>query len=215
MRARFALALLALAWGATPSRADEDEARWSARPIAGVALMTEAQADPALAFAQGALATLAYGLSDRLDLGGELVALATEPTFDAAIPVEGVIIRSPFTRRTSSAWLLLGPTWRFGKPAGWTPVLAASAGGGLRYRSIGVFSELRYMPVGEEKEAVLTWDLAAAGRVGIERRINRRWTFGAYGSLLAAWGPDARVLPITTLSVGLSYAYYPRWRQKQ
>ncbi len=208
---RIALAWAALCLGAAPSLADEDEARWSARPLAGIALASEAQADPALAFTQGASASLAYGMSEELDLGVELIALAATPTFDAAIPVQGVIIRGPYQRRTSSAWLLLGPTWRFGPPTGWTPVVNASAGGGVRYRSIGLFSELRYMPTG--KDTALTWDLAAAGRVGMERRLNRRWTFGAYGSLLAAWGPDARILPVTTFSLGVSYAYYPRWRQ--
>jgi hypothetical protein len=207
------LALLALGWSATVARADEDEARWSARPIAGVALTTEAQADPALAFAQGASASLAYGVTDRLDLGAEFIALRAEPSFDASIPVEDVIIRGPFIRRISSASLLLGPTWRLGRPAGWTPVLGASAGGGLRYRSIGMFSEYRYMPPG--KAASRGWDLIAAGRAGVERRINRRWTFGAYASLAAAWGPDVRILATSTLSLGLSYAYYPRWRQSQ
>ncbi|NJM90812.1 MAG: hypothetical protein HC863_00510 [Myxococcales bacterium] len=139
------LALLSLSLLARSSRAEEDEARWSARPIAGVALTTEEQADPALAFAQGASVSLAYGVTDRLDLGAEIVGLRAEPSFDASIPVEDVIIRGPFLRRISSAALLLGPTWRFGRPGGWTPVLAASAGGGLRYRSLGKFAEYRYM----------------------------------------------------------------------
>ena len=204
---------LALSLGLAPTshaQADEEEVRWSARPVAGVARVAEGQADAAFALSQGAAVALAYGLSEELDFGAELVALATEPTFDAAIPIQRVVTQGPFKRRTSAAWVLLGPTWRFGSPADWTPVVAASAGGGLRYRSVGFFSELGLMPEG--KEAALAVDLATSAKAGFERRINRRWTFGAYVSLLAAWSPDAELLSATTISLGLSYAYYPRWR---
>lgn len=194
---------------AAAARAEEKEARWSAAPLVGLAFVSEAQAEPAFGLTEGAAVALSYGWSDELDLGAEVIALATEPTFDAAMPIEGVVIEGPFKRRTSSAWLLLGPTWRFGAPYRWTPVVGATIGGGLRYRSIGFFSELGEMPAG--KTSALTVDVAVSGRAGLERRIDRRLTIGAYAGLLAAWGTEASWLPITTFSLGISYVHYPRW----
>ena len=208
-RCLYLCSYLSLCLLATAARAEEQEARWRASPLAGLALVSEAQASPAFALAKGASVALTYGWSNELDLGAELIALAAEPTFDAALPIEGVVIEAPFKRRTSSAWLLLGPTWRFGAPYRWTPVVGAAIGGGLRYRSIGFFSELGEMPSG--KDPALTVDVAASGRVGIEHRLDRRLTIGAYGALLAAWGAESSFLPITTLSLGISYVHYPRW----
>jgi hypothetical protein len=193
-----------------PAAADEDEARWSLHPAAGLIRATEPQAEAAFALAQGVSMSMAYGLTETLDLSVEAVAVAAEPTFDAAIPVQNVIVRTSLKRRISSAWVLVGPTWRLGSPAGWTPTLSAFVGGGARYRSIALSAEYDWMPDGKTASGML--DLAAGGRAGIERRVHRRWTVGAYGSLMAAWGPDAPLLPMTTLSLGVSYSYYPRWR---
>lgn len=211
MRALLLLAMAPLALQAPPAGADADEARWSVRPTAGLVRATESQAEPAFALAQGVSLTMAYGLSETLDLSVEAVAVAAEPVFDATMTVQDVIISGPLKRRISSAWLLVGPSWRLGSPAGWTPTFAAFAGGGARYRSIGIYTDLDWMPPGKTASGMML-DLAAGGRAGLERRVHRRWTIGAYGSLIAAWGPDAPLLPVTTISLGISYAYYPRWR---
>jgi hypothetical protein len=194
-------ALVALTGSA---RADHYEARWSARPMGGVALLQEGGADPALAPAAGASIAAAYGISHQLDLGVEVVTMMLEPTFDGAILIDGYVARGDFKRRTSSALFLAGPTWRWGSPDRWTPVLAVSAGGGVRYRSIGVFSKIELMPPGKT-------DLATSARFGMERRINRRLTVGGYVSTLATWSQDAPTFAVMSLSFGLSYVHYPLW----
>jgi hypothetical protein len=191
------------------ARADHYEARWSARPMGGVALLQEGGADPALAPAAGASIAAAYGISHQLDLGVEVLTMMLEPTFDGAILIDGYVARGDFKRRTSSALFLAGPTWRWGSPDRWTPVLAVSAGGGVRYRSIGVFSKIELMPPG--KTAARTTDLATSARFGMERRINRRLTVGGYISTLATWSQDAPTFAVMSLSFGLSYVHYPLW----
>ena len=103
--------------------------------------------------------------------------------------------------------LLAGPTWRFG--VGWVPVVSIGAGGGVRYRSAGTFQDLGFAP--SEKAQTTVLDLGATARVGVERRMTRRVTVGAYVCALAAWSPSAPLLPAATVSVGISYVHYPLW----
>lgn len=191
--------------------ADNYEARWSTRPVVGLALLEEEGATrDELGLAGGASLTFAYGITNQLDLGAELVALSTlMPTFDAAIMSNGFIARGDFRRRSATTLFLLGPTWRFGA-IGWTPVISAGAGGGVRLRSRGSFSRTGLVP--DDKVELAALDLAVSGKAGIERRINRRWTFGVYGSLLGAWSTRAPILPVASVSFGISYVHYPQVR---
>jgi hypothetical protein len=110
-------------------------------------------------------------------------------------------------RQAGTALLLLGPTWRFG--VSWVPVVTLAAGGGVRYRSAGRFTEDGFAP--GEKAATTALDLAATARVGLEHRMNRRLVGGVYASGIVAWSPSAPMLPAVLLSVGLSYVNYPLW----
>jgi hypothetical protein len=137
------------AWlnGAPAAHADNYEARWSTRPVVGVALLEEEGATrDELGIAGGASLSVAYGITNQLDLGAELVALSTlMPTFDAAIMSNGYIARGDFQRRSATTLLLLGPSWRFGA-LGWTPVISAGFGGGVRLRSRGSFPRTGLIP---------------------------------------------------------------------
>ncbi len=191
--------------------ADRAEAQWSARGLFGVARLQEAAAPRAVPGLLGGLSlALSYGLSNRLDLGAELQLMATNrPAFsDKMVLVDqGTPVVGDFTRRTSSALLLLGPTWRYGVT--WIPVVSVSGGGGLRARSDGHYSDLQFYP--EEERSSVVLDLAVAGKLGLERRLGRSLTVGAYTSVLVAWSPSAPVLPAATFSLGLSYLHYPLW----
>jgi hypothetical protein len=192
-----------------PARADHYEAQWSARPVVAIAALREGSADQ-LAFAGGLSVGMSYGVSDHLDLGAELLTLTTAMTsfhgagviVDGGAPYEG-----PLARRTESALLLLGPTWRFG--TSWVPVVSVAVGGGIRHRSDGTLTAFDYMP--SDRRAMTGLDLAASVRAGIEHRINRRLTAGGYLSALGSWGPSLPALPAATLSFGLSYVHYPLW----
>jgi hypothetical protein len=117
------------------------------------------------------------------------------------------VYRGPFTRRTDEALLLVGPTWRFG--VAWVPVVTLAAGGGVRYRTDGTFTDLGLAPA--DKRGSIGVSLAATARVGLEHRMSRRLTVGAYAAAFTSWSPSAPVLPIATLSMGVSYVHYPLW----
>jgi len=194
-----------------PARADRYEAQWSARPLVGMTrLREEGAASDERALVGGLSLGVSYGLSNQLDVGVELVTLATAtPTFPNTPVVVGggSMTQGSLTRRAGTALLLVGPTWRFG--VGWVPVISIGAGGGVRYRSAGTFRDLNFVP--PEKAQTVVFDLGATARLGIEHRMTRRVTVGAYLSALAAWSPSAPLLPAATVSVGISYVHYPLW----
>lgn len=193
------------------AHADNYEARWSTRPVVGLALLQEEGATSnELGLAGGASVSAAYGISNQLDLGVEVLALGTlMPTFDAAIMSNGYIAQGDFQRRSATTLLLVGPTWRFGA-LGWTPVVSAALGGGVRLRSRGEFIRTGLVP--DDKVELAALDLALNAKAGLERRVSRRWTFGVYGSTLAAWSTRAPLLPVASISFGLSYVHYPQIR---
>jgi hypothetical protein len=127
------------------------------------------------------------------------------PTFDGQIESNGFIATGDYRRRSTSALLLFGPTWRFGP--GWSPVVSLGAGGGVRHRTDGTFLRTGLIP--DDRRTDNQLDLAFSARAGLERRLSRRITLGAYGTVLTAWTPDLPPLAIAALSIGLSYVYYP------
>lgn len=192
-------------------RADRYEAQLSVRPLVGMAqLREEGVASDERTPVGGLSLGLSYGLSNRLDVGAELVTLTTgAQTFpDTAVMIGGGNrTEGSLTRRAGTALLLIGPTWRFG--VGWVPVISLGVGPGVRYRSAGTFLELNVTP--PEKAQTVALDLGATARFGLERRMTRRVTLGGYISALAAWSPSAPLLPVATVSVGISYVNYPLW----
>jgi hypothetical protein len=78
----------------------------------------------------------------------------------------------------------------------------------MRARSEGEFLGTRVRPM--EKRADHAMDFAALVRVGLEHRVQRRVTIGGYLSTLTAWGQDMPLMPVLSLSFGVSYVYYPQ-----
>lgn len=212
-----ALAFAALALTAslpTVARADEAELQWSARPMGGVATWREeTTSGHALAGAAGTSLGVSFGLTHGLDLGAEVVALATTKAafegstivYDGSLPLGELGDR--LLRQSVSTLLMLGPTWRYG--VDWVPVVTVAAGGGMRVRTEGTFEETGVRPM--EKRVAKALDLAALGRVGLERRVTRRLTVGGYASFLSTWGPSAPWFGSASLGLGVSYVHYPRW----
>jgi hypothetical protein len=193
-----------------PAHADHYEVQWSARPFAGVTELHEEGATERRAMVAGFSLGASYGVSNHLDLGAELVAFAAAiPTFkDARLILDGgAEYRGPFVRRTDEALLLVGPTWRFGVT--WVPVVSLAAGAGARVRSDGTFTEIGIVP--DAARESIGFELAASARVGIEYRAHPRVTVGAYASVLASWGTSAPMLPVASVSLGMSWVHYPGW----
>jgi hypothetical protein len=186
--------------------ADDHEVQWSARPFGGLADVPEPGASRSVAGFGGIAVGMSYGISNQLDLGGEILALQTMPARFAGMAVldGGAPYHGPLERRTASTLLVVGPTWRFG--ASWVPVVALAAGGGARFRSAGVLSDLGIAL--DERRGSTVVDVAALARVGIEHRVNRRLTVGLYAQGLASWSPSAELLPMASVSLGLSYVRY-------
>lgn len=198
----------------TVARADEAELQWSARPLGGVATWREPNTSGhALAGAAGTSIGVSFGLTHGLDLGAEVIGLVTTIAafegstiiFDGSLPLGEVGDR--LLRQSVSTLLVLGPTWRFG--VDWVPVVSVAAGGGVRLRTAGVFEETRVRPMEVPEQRAL--DLAALGRVGIERRLTRRLTVGGYAAFLSTWGPSVPWFGSASLGLGISYVHYPRW----
>jgi len=210
-RWRLLVAFVILSSTPAVGRADRYEAQLSMRPLVGMTqLREEGVASDERTPVGGLSMGLSYGLSNRLDLGAELVTLATgAQTFpDTAVMIGGGNrTEGSLTRRAGTSLLLVGPTWRFG--VGWVPVISLGAGAGMRYRSAGTFLELNVTP--PEKAQTVALDIGATARVGLERRMTRRVTVGGYISALAAWSPSAPSLPVATVSIGISYVNYPLW----
>ena len=207
-------ALLLCAARSGPVHADEAELQWSARPLGGVATWhEETTSGLALAGVAGTSLGVSYGVSHKLDLGAEVLALATTKAafegstiiYDGSLPLGEVGDR--LQRQTVSTFLMLGPTWRYG--VDWVPVVSVAAGGGMRLRTEGVFEMTRVRPM--EKRVEKGFDLAVLGRVGIERRVTRRLTVGGYLSLLSTWAPSVPLFGSASLSFGVSYVHYPRF----
>jgi hypothetical protein len=187
------------------AHADRNEAQWSARTFGGIADVAEEGSSRKVTPAGGLSVGMSYGLSNHLDIGAELVTLATAKTaFDGMAIVDGGLpYRAPLNRQSVSTLLLLGPTFRFG--VAWVPVLTLAAGGGERFRSAGTFDNGVTL---DDKRASKAFEMAALARVGIERRLHRRLTVGLYSQGLASWSPSAALLPVLSFSLGLSYVNY-------
>jgi hypothetical protein len=205
-----ALALV-LGVGARPALADRAEAQWSVRSVFGAAQFhEEGSSVHPLGLVAGLSLAVSFGLSNRLDVGAELLALA--PTKAAAFTdvtsqMDGAIIGGRFLRRSGSTLLLLGPTWRFG--VAWVPVVSVSGGGGMRTRADGTFFGSHVSP--PERRGGTVLDLAMSAKVGIEHRFGAHLTAGAYVVGLVAWSPEAPVLPALSGSLGVSLVNYPGW----
>lgn len=191
--------------------ADRHEAQWSARPMFGVARLREEKVSGSNNTAVAGMSLGAsYGLSHGLDIGVELVGLGTAVgKFDEAILQldGGLPKRTTLSRRSGTTMLMVGPTWRFGVQ--WVPVVSLAGGAGVRFRSAGRFGEFNFYPM--ERAVDRSLDLGASARMGIERRVNRRLTLGAYVDALASWSPSAPMLPAATFTLGVSYVHYPLW----
>ena len=203
------LSLVLLACWQPLALADQYELQWSLRPLAGIAQWREeTTSGPAFAAVGGTMLGVSYGVTNSLDLGAEVSVVGTSlATFKGStIVYDGSLpLGDGLQRRAMGAYLLLGPTWRKGYD--WVRVVTASLGGGMRARSEGEFAGTHVRPM--EKRAESALDFAALARVGLERRLQRRWTVGGYLSALTAWGPDAPVMPSLSASFGVSYVYYP------
>jgi len=190
------------------------------RPIAAIGRVTEDVSDrapgaPVVAstYGGGGEVGLAYGLRDWLDVGAELVAaeFAAATYASSRVPVEGNETNGRLTRRQRFVQLRGGATLRFG--VSWVPTVHLGLGLGarvptaatLRYEGLDRTFEL----VPDGMSATISLDVVANVRVGLEHRLDRRWTVGLGVEAMHAIGFSEPSLNVFSTGVSLSYTWYP------
>jgi hypothetical protein len=220
MRSVACASLVIASLGARHAAADRYEATFTLRPIAAIGRVTEDVSDsapgtPVVAstYGGGGEVGLAYGLRDWLDVGAELVAaeFATATYPSSRVAVEGNETNGRLTRRQRLVQLRGGATFRFG--VSWVPTMHLGLGLGarvptaatLRYKGLGRTFEL----VPDGMSATVSLDVVANVRVGLEHRLDRRWTVGLGAEAMHALGFSEPPLDVFSAGVSVSYTWYP------
>jgi hypothetical protein len=216
MRVAVVVAGLASSAGA---RADRYEVTVVVRPAGAVGRVAEpvgvaGTGAPVVAsvYGGGLAAGLSYGLRDWLDLGAELEAAGfTRATYDAAsVLIENNPFMGRVERTTRAAQLRFGATLRLG--VAWVPTVHLGLGLGARQRTAATlrFDDQRVLLLTpDDMGASMSVDLVTAVRVGLEHRLDRRWTVGVAAGAGHALGLGAPSLDIFSMNLSLAYTWYP------
>jgi len=216
---RVAVVVAGLA-GRAGAHADRYEAAFVVRPVGAVGRVAEpvgmggSTGAPVVAsiYGGGLAAGLSYGLRDWLDVGAELEAAGfTRATYDSAsVMIENNPFMGRVERTTRAAQLRFGATLRLG--VAWVPTLSLGLGLGARQRTAATlrFDDQRVLLLTpDDMGASMSVDLLTAARVGLEHRLDRRWTIGVAAGAGHALGLGAPSLDILSMNLSLAYTWYP------
>jgi hypothetical protein len=202
-------ALLAALAAAPPAHADRYEAELAAHATGGLArLAEEGASDTATVPAAGVGARLSYGLRNWLALEADLsVANLAEAEYqNMRLSIQGGFPRDgDLARTTRTARLVAGPLLRGGVT--WVPTAFLGAGLQARWQSPAIFSVTGTAPDGYS--ANLALDPVATARIGLDRRLGRRWVIGASAGLTHAFPMNAPAFDILEASLSLGAFWYP------
>jgi len=212
---------LAVWWAAAhDAAADRYEATLTVQPIGAIGRITEhventASGDAAVASVSGGGGEvgLRYGLRNWLDIGGEIVATGfTQAIYDpATVAVVGNPVMGRLMRTTRLGQLRAGATLRLG--ISWVPFLRLGLGVGGRALTSATLQdreharELDVTPDG--MNASFAIDVVASLGIGLEHRLDRRWTVGLGADATHAIGLGTPPLDVVSAGVSLSYTWYP------
>lgn len=209
MPAAVAVSILVTAQNA---RADRYEATLRVQSQGVVARVDEDGARaPVLVAGGGLSAGLSWGVRNWLDIGGELVGVGlTQARYDNATAQVFFMDTTGTLSRTSRLAQMRGvATLRLG--VGWVPTLQAVVGVGARQRSAARFTYGSEIVVPDGAGSEITVDAIAGVRLGLDRRVTRRWTFGISAGVSAGIGVGAPSLQMFDAGVALAYTWYPLW----
>ena len=193
------------------TRRRDREATLAIRLTRGSAMLWEMGANaPAEVDSRGVAASASLGVRYWLDLGGELsVAYLDEASYPmATLPLGAAMVTGPLRRTTNTAQLRGFATLRVGDF--WMPFLQLALGVGARFRSAAALyvptaQGFVWLPPDDQRDEV-SLDLVTGVRVGIERRITRRWTAGISAATAHAFGVSRPDLRTSEVTVSLSYS---------
>jgi hypothetical protein len=191
------------------ARADEYEASIELQATGGFARVAEDRANEAdLVPAAGVTARATYGLRNWLALEADLSvnAFGEAQYRDMQLRVGGGIPRPGDLARTSrAARLVAGPLFRAGVV--WIPTAFLGAGVQGRWQGIAAFGDTRSMPDGYGNE--LAVDLVATARIGLDRRLGRRWIIGASAGVTHAFPLGGPALDVVEGGLSIAAFWYP------
>lgn len=200
----------ALVGGLPSARADRYEASLHVQPAAGIARVGAPGTDErARVTSVGVSVRFTYGLRHWLAVEAEAGGAVLGEARFTEVPVTisgGATTIADIDRRTSTGRLTLGATLRLG--VAWIPTVSAGLGAQLRVDGAGTIAGSGLVPDGFAGGTRA--DAVAFTRIGLDRRLGRRWVVGASAGASRAFAAPA----IDTLDVALhaSAYWYPLWQ---
>lgn len=167
----------------------------------------------ATAYSGGGEFEVAYGLRNWIDLDGELVAsgFGQASYTGAQVLLGGSPTTGHLVRTTRLGQLRLGATLRTGVT--WVATLHLGLGVGGRERTEGqLMSSSDGHVIGITPDGLgagVAADAAAVIRLGVERRIDRRWSVGVSGEAVHMVGIGAPPIDGVSAGISVSYTWYP------
>jgi hypothetical protein len=201
--------LLAVLGAATEVRADEHEAELGASATGGLARVAEKGAtDADTVPAVGVGARLSYGVRNWLAVEGHvaIASLGEAEYQDMRVSIAGGSPRDgDLTRTTRTARAVGGALLRGG--VAWVPTAFLGAGVQGRWQGAAAFSATGGTPDGYDD--TLAVDLVATARVGLDRRLGRRWVVGAAVGVTHAFPLGGPAFDVVEGGLSLGAFWYP------
>jgi hypothetical protein len=163
----------------------------------------------------GGVLAAGYGVRNWLDASVELAAAGfTQATYDdARVMVQGVPASGRVSRSSRVMQLRAGGTLRLG--TGWVPTVYLGLGLSARMPTAATLQRdgrgeiVDLTPDG--MAADLQLDGCAVVRVGLDHRVNRRWSVGLAADASRTLGVRASPLDVVSAGLSLAYTWYPGW----
>ncbi|MBX3156797.1 MAG: hypothetical protein KF773_12395 [Deltaproteobacteria bacterium] len=195
------------------ARADRYEATIVVRSAGTLARVADdGTPESALVQGGGLVTGLSYGVLNWLDIGGEVaVHVTTHATYDTAtLQVLGGMQTGELSRTTQLAHVRAGATLRLG--VRWVPTLYIGIGAGGRHRSAAQLRTERGVFAPDGQDSAITPDVLGTLRLGLDRRLTRRWSLGICAGATAYYGvtgtPGVQLLEA---NMSFAYTWYPNW----
>jgi hypothetical protein len=201
--------LFAVLGAARSVRADEHEAELGAFAIGGMARVAEKGAPEAdTVAAVGVGARLSYGVRDWLAVEGHVsIANLSEAEYpDMSVSIGGGASRDGDLTRTTRTTRAVGGALLRGGVA-WVPTAFLGAGVQGRWQGAAAFSATGGTPDGYGD--TLAVDLVATARVGLDRRLGRRWVVGAAVGVTHAFPLGGPAFDVVEGGLSVAAFWYP------
>lgn len=201
--------LLAALGAVREARGDEHEAELGAFATGGMARVAEKGArDADTVPTVGVGARLSYGVRDWLAVEGHvsIANLGQAEYQDMTVSIAGGASRDgDLTRTTRTVRAVGGAQFRGG--VAWVPTAFLGAGMQGRWQGAAAFSATGGTPDGYDD--TLAIDVVATARVGLDRRLGRRWVVGAAVGVTHAFPLGGPAFDVVEGGLSLGAFWYP------